>query len=202
MTVSCPHCQKDGEHNDVYRGCMRPCPHCGELVSLATLEDAPVKRAPTEECWCGKARDERGLDFALIYRKVDRAPPLIKVLTAIVPFLRLLIDSKDVHIVTTTEGWACEGCASRIRWMRLWLWIPLPMILLFWGALLLPVVLEAHSTGQAFLDTLRPNQGIWTFSGAVALAAIVWSLWWNLLSQPIQKRFGKGSIESVKILEP
>lgn len=127
MTVSCPHCKQDGEHAEMYRGCMRPCPHCGELVSLATRDDAPVKRAPTEECWCGKARDERGVDFVLEHRVVKNPRLILVWLAYYLPILFLLPEFRSKITLTHMDGWACEGCSYRVRWLRIWQWALLPL---------------------------------------------------------------------------
>lgn len=203
LTITCPHCKRDGEHAEIYRGCMRPCPHCGELVSLATAEDAPVKLAPTEECWCGKARDERGLDFALGYRHYEQPGWLYIFLAHYVPLLLLIYDFFKKRAETKfVEGWACEECRFRVRWMWIWLWTEGPLILLFWGLLMSPIFLDAKAMALGLHDALMTNRGLWTTVAAVVGGILVWHVWWSLLSRPVHERFGKGNIVKVKILEP
>lgn len=200
LTITCPHCKRDGEHAEIYRGCMRPCPHCGELVSLATAEDAPVKLAPTEECWCGKARDERGLDFALGYMFVTK-PSLVVMLF---PIMGLITgESRRVHHeVNYLKGWACENCSGRIRRLHSWFSRPWIVVPLLWLAGIVPIGLVAEAKTTQAWGSLALLWGAAVFLLVSPAILVVRGIATGILAEPLKKRFGKGKIVGVKILEP
>lgn len=200
MTVTCPHCKQDSAHAEIYRGCMRPCPHCGELVSLATPEDAPVKRAPTEECWCGEARDERGLDFAVGYLQVTKPSLAVQ----LVPLVGLITGESRYaeREVEYYDGWACEDCTGRIRRLRAWFrrpWIVTPLL---WLAGMVPLGLATKAKTAEAWGILALTWGIAVFLLVLPVVLFVCAIATGVLSEPLKKRFGKGKIVAVKILKP
>lgn len=198
MIVTCPKCKQDGEHAEIYRGCMRPCPHCGELVSLATPDDAPLKLSPIEVCWCGKTRDEHGVDFEVGYLHVARLPWSEYFL----PYLGILNgDAATYSQAEFVEGWACEACAFRIRWMEFWPFAAVPMLLLFCLIAVTPLVLKAEHSFGGIGNALYSQAGFLTAFGGLVAGTLAWETWWYLLCAPLKKRFGKGTIVKAKVLE-
>ena len=147
LTIVCPKCQQAGEHSEIYRGCMRPCPHCGEFVSLATPEDAPARLLPTEECWCGRKHDERGLHFALGYEYINKSSWLIHISPIIVLLIGERLGQREVNFI---DGWACENCCGQITRLRRWFRAPWLLVPALWLACMIPLAYanKVKTTGQ------------------------------------------------------
>ncbi|GEM_PF-5540698 len=131
VIVACAACGQSAEHEDRWRGCLRPCPHCGGKVQVPEdprLVEGAVRVEPVCACGMEQVDPEGGLWYRLSHvshiddRDSGLSPLLGCALFALGPLWLLLAywALGPQKAAETVVRWACPACRGQVRRARAW----------------------------------------------------------------------------------